>query len=124
MNFWYLATPYTKFPGGIEAAYCAACEQTALLMRAGIPVFSPISHTHGVAVHGGIDPTDLSIWLLADKLFMDGATGMIVCKLPTWECSDGIMAEIEAFYAAGKPIVFMEPNELPQWIVTAEGGHV
>ena len=123
MSFWFLSTPYSKFPGGLDAAYRAACEQTALLVRAGIPCFSPIAHTHGIAVHGDIDPTDHAIWLPADMPFMEAAVGMIVCKLPTWECSDGILAEIAAFYGAGKPVVFMEPDELPQWIVTTEGGH-
>ena len=54
--FWYLATPYVKFPGGLAAAFVAACEQYALLIRAGVPAFCPIAHSHGAAVHGGIDP--------------------------------------------------------------------
>ena len=49
MPFWYLATPYSKFPGGLDAAYVEACKAQALLIKAGVPVFCPISHTHGPA---------------------------------------------------------------------------
>lgn len=122
MSFYYLASPYTKFPGGLDAAYAAACEQTAILIRAGIPVFSPIAHTHGIALCGGIDPKDHAVWLPADAPFMRAAAALIVCKLPSWERSFGVRAEIDAFYEAGKPVVFMTPGEVPAWdIHTAEG---
>ena len=115
MSFYYLATPYSKFPGGIEAAYRAACEQQALLIRAGVPTFCPIAHTHGAAVHGGIDPVDHAVRLPADEPFMRSAAALIVCKLPTWELSFGVKAEIDAFYAAGKPVIYMEPGVVPCW---------
>lgn len=113
MTYWYLATPYSKFPSGQKAAYRAACEQQALLIRAGIPVFCPIAHTHGPAVHGNISLTDHSVWLPADAPFMAGAFGIIVCKLPSWEISYGIQEEIKVFDGDGKPVVFMEPGVVP-----------
>jgi hypothetical protein len=113
MTFHYLATPYSKYAGGIEAAFQAAAEQAALLVRAGVPVYSPIAHTHPVAIHGGIDPYDHTIWLEADRAFMEAACGLIVCKLPGWEASYGIQVEVDHFTHAGKPIVYMEPGEVP-----------
>lgn len=113
MSFWYLATPYSKFPGGLEAAYKAACEQHALLVLAKVPVFCPIGHTHGPAMYGKIPPMQHDIWLPADRPFMDAACGLIVCKLPSWERSFGINEEIQIFMAAGKPVIYMEPGVVP-----------
>lgn len=112
---WYLATEYSRFPGGIEAAFRMACAQTARLMRAGVPVFSPIAHTHGVAVHGGIDPLDVDTWLKADAPHMHAARGCIVYRSPTWQTSRGVAHEIDYFKAALKPVVYLdpEPADLP-----------
>lgn len=114
MSFFYLASPYSKYPGGIEAAHADVCMEAALLVRAGIPVYSPIAHTHPIAIHGDIDPFDHSIWLEADRTFMDAAQGLIVCEMEGWETSYGIGVEIEHFKKAGKPIIRMTPGMLPQ----------
>lgn len=43
-GYWCLATPYSKVPGGIDAAFEAAAREAALYVKAGIPVVSPIAH--------------------------------------------------------------------------------
>lgn len=113
-DFWYLATPYSKYPHGIEEAFKLACREAARLIRAGIRVYSPIAHTHPIAVHGEIDPYAHSIWLPADAPFMRHAYGLIVLKAESWEASYGIGEEIKAFAAAGKPIRYMEVGEAPE----------
>jgi hypothetical protein len=113
MSFWYLATVYSKYRLGIVHAHAEACRQAALLVRAGIPVYSPIAHTHPIAIEGDIDPFDHEIWLEADRTFMEAAKGLIVCKMQGWEESYGIGVEIESFERQGKPIYYMEPDELP-----------
>jgi hypothetical protein len=111
--FWYLATPYSKYAAGIEQAFIDACRETALLIRAGVPTFSPIAHTHPIAMHGDIDPLAHEIWLPADRPMMDAASGLIVCQMEGWEASYGIGVEIETFKAAGKPVVYMTPGVVP-----------
>jgi hypothetical protein len=113
MSYFYLASPYSKFSGGIVAAFEEVCEQAALLVRAGVPVFSPIAHTHSIALHGHLDPYDLSIWLEADRAFMDAAKAIIVCKMDGWQESYGIGVEVEHFKRAGKPVHYMEPGFVP-----------
>jgi hypothetical protein len=113
LDFYYLATPYSKYPGGLEEAFKLACRATADLIRAGIRVYSPIAHTHPVAIHGEIDPYDHGIWLPADAPFMHHACGMIVLRAESWEKSYGIKCEIEEFTKAGKPIIYMDPGILP-----------
>lgn len=117
MTYWYCATPYSKFSGGIEEAFKMACRQTALLIRAKVPVYSPIASTHPVAIHGGMDPLDHSIWLPADKPFMDAAKGLIVVMAEGWRESYGIGEEIKEFRAAGKPIIYMEEDVVPAILV-------
>ena len=117
MTFWYLGSPYSKYPAGLEAAFREACRNTAVLVRAGIRVYSPIAHTHPVAIHGEIDPFDHSIWLPADQPFMDAACGLIVCRMDGWLDSHGIGEELKTFEAAGKPIVYMEPGIVPAILI-------
>ena len=107
-GYWYLATPYSKYPDGIKAAFEDAAINTAALVLQGIPVFSPIAHTHPVAVYGGIDPYDHDIWIPADKPLMGAAHGLLVVKMEGWEESYGIGIEIAHFKAAGKPVHFVE----------------
>lgn len=105
----YLATPYSKFEGGIDAAFQAAAKVAAQLVRVGVCVYSPICHTHPIAVHGGLDPFDHELWMAFDKAMMDACDGLIVAKLPGWEDSCGMQLEIEYFRAAGKPIQYVDP---------------
>lgn len=114
MTYWYLASPYSKFPQGLDAAFRVVSENAALLVRHKIPVYSPIAHTHPIAIFGGMDPLDHSIWLPADEPFMQGAHGLIVLRMDTWEISYGIGEEIKAFREASKPIVYMDPGIVPQ----------
>lgn len=112
-QLWYLASPYSRFPHGIEAAFRLACEQTAFLIRHRVRVYSPIAHSHPVAIHGGINPYDHSIWLPADKPFMLAATGLIILRAESWEKSVGIEHERNYFALRQRPIVYMDPNILP-----------
>ena len=108
IGYWYLASPYSKYPQGLEAAFIEVSKAAAQLIKQGVRIYCPISHSHPIAIYGKIDPLDHSLWLAADKPFMDGARGLIVLKMDTWENSFGIGVEIEAFKAAGKPIQYME----------------
>lgn len=110
MSFWYLATPYSKYPGGIDEAWKMACRVTAELIRARIKVYSPIAHTHPVAIYGELDPLDHNIWLPADQPMMDAAKGLLIYRAPSWEISKGIAAEIAEFTRAGKPVKYLDPG--------------
>lgn len=113
MTFAYLATPYSKFAAGLDAAHKAACEQAALLILSGIPCYTPIGHSHSIALHGGIDPLDHSIWLPADTPMMNAASYLVVCMLDGWKESYGVGEEIKVFEKAGKPVLYMTPGVVP-----------
>lgn len=111
--FWYLATPYTRFPGGPQAAYYAALEQTAILVKAGHVVFSPIVHCHPLVESGFLSDGAFEAWEKFDHAMIAASAGVIVCKLPTWNESRGIRAEIDICSKIGKPVVFMAPGIVP-----------
>jgi hypothetical protein len=112
-HFFYLATPYSKYVGGIEAAFRMAAEQAAVLLENGVPVYSPIAHSHPIAIYGGLDPYAHALWMKACEPFMNQAAGIVVLMAAGWEESKGIGMEIEHFKKAGKPVFFMLPNMVP-----------
>lgn len=111
-KFWYLATPYSKYRGGIVEAFRLAAENTGLLIRAGVPVFSPIVHTHMVAMICKIDPLDHKIWLPADQPMMDAAGGLIMLMADGWLESYGMGVELREFQG-NRPVIYMTPGEVP-----------
>lgn len=114
-KFWYVATPYRKYPGGIEAANKAASQVTAELFDRGLQVYSPIVHSHELARYTQLDPMS-DRWLEAQLPFMRAAKGIIVAKLPTWEISYGISWEKGWFSAHKRPIFHLDvplPLDLP-----------
>ena len=107
-GFWYVASPYSKYPHGLDEAFRRIAINTAELILEGVPVYSPICHTHPIAKYGKIDPYNHDIWLPADKPMMDAAYGLLVIKMVGWEESYGISEEIKHFTSLSKPIVYME----------------
>lgn len=103
-SFAYIATPYSKFDSGIERAWIEACKVTAEFVRRGISVYSPIAHTHPVAIHGGIDPLDHELWMAMDKAMMEAASELYVIHMVGWKESKGITMEIAEFKRTQKPV--------------------
>jgi Domain of unknown function (DUF1937) len=108
----YLATPYSRYPGGIEAAFMDAACLAARLLRIGVKVYSPICHTHPIAMCGNIDPLDHAIWMPFDEAMMRVCDMLIVAHMPSWETSKGIAMEVEHFEKAGKRIFDLDPVTL------------
>ena len=107
----YLATPYSKYKGGdLHAAFVDAARLAAELLSIGVRVYSPIAHTHPLAIHGHLDPLDHSIWLPFDEAMMEAADCLIVAHMDGWDVSYGIEHEVNFFAAAGKPIFDLDPD--------------
>jgi len=105
-EFWYLASPYSKY-SDLDAAFNAACRVAARLMGDGWPIYSPIVHMHPIARYLDHDPRDSSFWVTLCAPMMRSAKGLIVAQLPGWEESDGIDAEIAYFRGANKEILYV-----------------
>jgi hypothetical protein len=116
----YVGTPYSKYPGGIEPAFVDAAKLTARLMSEGLKVYSPIAHTHPLAIYGGLDPFDHSIWLPFDGAMMNKSDAILVAMMAGWEASLGIRHEIQVFIEADKPVYFLDPADLGVEVVSDE----
>lgn len=118
MKFWYLATPYTNYPRGQDAAYIEACRNHAKLLAAGVPTFCPIAHTHTASHYvPNSMRTDHQFWMDADRPFMAAAVGLIVVTMDGWTASRGVAEEIASFQAMHKPIFHMEPGIIPPGVL-------
>lgn len=108
-TYWYVATPYTRFPAGLQAAHIMACRVTSDLIKHAIPAYSPIAHTHPIAEYGQMDKVDHNLWVAVDKPLLECASGLFVVKAESWEESKGVAHEIAEFEAAGKPVIYWDP---------------
>jgi hypothetical protein len=90
----YLSTPYTLYDGGLDKAAADAAEIAAWLTGSGVFVYSPIVHMHQLAVHGGLDPHERSIFLPANLMMMRRCEVLIVGRLDGWQRSEGVRDEI------------------------------
>lgn len=108
----YLATPYSKYKPGIELAFQHASALAAALLKLGVKVYSPIAHTHPLAIYGNIDPLDHSIWIPFDEAMMKACGALVVARMEGWQESRGIAHEIKFFKKRGKPVFYMDPTSL------------
>ena len=111
MSFVYLASPYT--PTGAETIADrveAARKFAAQLMLEGYNVFSPVAHSHHIADH--MDEAlrlDHEFWMKQSLAFVGCCNKLIVLRLPGWERSRGIAAEIKKAQGLCIPVEYRDP---------------
>jgi len=106
----YLACPYSDpDPRTSLARFEAANHLAAYLMSEGELIYSPISHSHPIAMAGDL-PTGWSFWEQYDRAMIAACSRMIVYCLPGWAISEGVGAEIEIARELGLPVEFYGPN--------------
>lgn len=113
-RYWYLATPYDKYPHGHDQAWVDACRMAALCWDNGIRVFCPIAGSHSVVPHIDPDMNTHERWMEYDYMFLDNAVGLIVTMMDGWRESRGIDLEIKYAGLYGKPIVYTDFMEVPR----------
>ena len=109
--FYYLASPYSRYPAGLDAAYTDVARLAGRLMALGYHVFSPIAHCHTAGRLEQLPPTH-EFWLALDFKFIDRTDALLVAMLPGWDVSDGVTAEIDYARRTGKPVYFLNPETL------------
>jgi hypothetical protein len=88
----YLATPYAKYPQGLDAAHETACIIAAKLFDLNINVFCPIAHNHHVAKLSGL-ATDFARWNAYNKFMLGRSDVLVVAMMAGWDKSEGIEGE-------------------------------
>ena len=107
----YLATPYSHpDPAVREARFQAVNRAAAKLMGMGLHVYSPISHTHPIALAGAL-PLEWEYWQRYDRAVLACCYKMIVLQLDGWNKSEGIQGEFAIAREMGLEIEFMPPLE-------------
>lgn len=107
----YLASPYTHAdPAVREERFQAVCRAAAELMRRGECVLSPIAHSHPIAAHGL--PTTWEFWERLDREHLKRCDELVVLMLDGWKESRGVQAEIRIARELGKPVRFLDPDQL------------
>ena len=110
--FWYLATPYRTYPGGLGAAHDLAIAAAAELIERGLEVYSPVAHSHDIARHVcSADPKN-DFWLERQKPFLTTSRGVLVLTAPSWDRSNGIRFEIDFAERAGKAVHLLNFPEI------------
>jgi hypothetical protein len=103
----YLACPYSHPDSNVrEYRFMKANQMAARLMRDGHIIYSPISHTHPIAMEGDL-PLDWAYWQSVDEFYIRLCEKVIVLTLAGWKNSKGVQAEIEIARALDKPVEFM-----------------
>jgi hypothetical protein len=103
----YLASPYSKFPGGRRAAYVLACNKAAELMLKGENIFCPIAHSHAVEVIGMDTVQNGDWWLKQDFAILERCDKLIVYKMEGWEQSHGVAEEIKFAQGLEIPVEYV-----------------
>ena len=77
------------------------------MLRHGVPVFSPIAHTHPIAAYGL--PMEWAFWEAQDRAFLEACSEVQVLMLDGWRESKGVSAEIALASELSKPVLYVEP---------------
>lgn len=104
----YLACPYSDDSAEVRLArFHLANEYAARLIREGHIVFSPISHSHSIAIESG-SPLGYDFWRTQDEAFIEWCDAVYVLPLKGWTESSGVQDEIAIAEILGKELVIME----------------
>jgi hypothetical protein len=108
-NLVYLASPYTLYHDGLDAAANAVAAVAGDLRERGVCAISPIAHSHAVARAAGLDPTDHELWMELDRNLIRVCDALLVVCLPGWMTSKGVTEETKIFEQRGKPVHHLDP---------------
>lgn len=111
MSFTYIASPYTNpDPKVMEERFQAVSAFTAEQIKHGAVVYSPIAHSHPLAVSYSLRG-DFDFWMNQNYGMLSKASKMIVLCLQGWEESKGVQAEIKFAQMCGVEVVYSDEVE-------------
>ncbi len=105
----YLASPYSHADASVmQERFETICGVAARLMRDGVHLYSPIAHTHPIAVKGEL-PRGWEFWEQYDRKLLGACDEIWVCTLDGWRESKGVAAEIKIAEELGLPVRLVAP---------------
>ena len=108
----YLACPFTHSEPSIrEYRYRMSCIAAAKLMRHGIVVFNPLSHS--VPINEFLSDVDShEFWMSMDLPILQRSTELLILGLEGWTKSRGVRSEMFEAMAYAKPITLIEEADI------------
>ena len=104
----YLATPYSHPDAAVREQRYREVNRVAVdLVRKGMHIFSPISHSHALAVAGDL-PKSWEFWETHCRAVLQACGGMFVLMQEGWKESVGVQAEIGLATEMGLPVAYLE----------------
>lgn len=111
----YLACPYTPIDAKDQAEEEQIKEErfrtvsavAGMLMKEGVIVFSPITHSHIIANEHNL-PTTWKFWRKQDMEFLKRSQRLVVLQLPGWKESKGVQEEIRAAKQYGLEVEYLD----------------
>jgi len=116
----YVAGPYSHDNFEVmRERFRALNTYSAYLMKQGYVPFSPISHSHPIAIQEDV-PTNWEFWKKQDERFLDVMDVLHVFQMYGWENSTGVCAERDHWKEIGNTvdnIVHVDPHEIfDDWV--------
>ncbi len=106
----YLATPYSHDSEKTrEERFKNVNKKASELMNLGHIVYSPISHSHPIAVQCGL-PLGWEYWEKYDTTFIEWCDELMVYCQSGWEKSNGVKAEIKIAKRLNKSVKYLYIN--------------
>ncbi len=104
----YVASPYTHSdPNVVSERYEQVSRLTAKLVAEGMAAISPITYGHHLLEFYTM-PSDWGFWMDFCIALLSKCDRLLVVKMPGWEESRGVQAEIRYAQDHGIPIEYME----------------
>ena len=107
-NLIYLASPYSIGEGTRKDRFTIVCKKAAELMNKGHAIFCPIAHSHAIEEEGMSTIQDGHFWLQQDFAVLSKCSELWVYKMPMWEQSKGVFAEIAFAHYNNIPVKYIE----------------
>lgn len=110
----YLASVYSLNADKalMEERYQFALAHAAKYTLEGVPVFSPIVHSHPMSQTFAM-PTTFPFWEKLDYQYLDASDALWVLMMEGWQDSRGVTAEIAYASSQGLPIRYIEVVNSP-----------
>ena len=103
----YLASPYSHpDPEVRQQRFETVCFVAANLMREGKHIYSPIAHTHPIALKGDL-PKGWDFWEQFDRKMLAACQELWVVMMDGWRESKGVAAEIQIANEMGIPVKYV-----------------
>lgn len=113
MSLTYLASPYSAATDEQKKNnYTIVCQKAAQLMASGEAVFCPIAHSVAVEKDGALGVKDGHFWLIQDFAILAKCDKLKVYKMPGWDKSYGVFAEIAFANHLGIHVEYIDYEEV------------